>query len=139
MVSEIEQNIDVDGIKCSLYVNCDEFPNIEIGILPWDMDLRGMFMKKLAQRIAEKFEVSFKKENFGGYSCGNPERYREVFTVKVGKEGVEWREYLNPTKKEIKDELENAKKKLIEAVRKLNLAVNKTVAKVLRTLKLKSY
>lgn len=136
MPYKIEQ-IDVDGIKCGLYLNCAKFPDTEMGICPWDMDLRGMFMKKLAQGIAEEFKVSFKKENFGGYSGGNPPKYREVFTVKIGKEGVGWREYLNPTKEEIKDELENAKKKLIETVRKLNLAVNKTVVKILRTLKLK--
>jgi len=129
------EEIDIDGIKCGIYISSTKFPNTEMGIRLWNMDLRGMFMKKLAQRIAKEFGVSFKKENFGGHSGGNPPIYREVFTVKVGKEGVKWKEYLNPTKKEIKDELENAKEKLIETVRKLNRVVDKTVEKSLRTLK----
>lgn len=127
MPYEIEEDIDVEGIKCDIYLNCAEFPNTEIGINPWGMSLKGMFMDKLAQRIADECKVSFKTENFGGYSGGNPPSYRKVFTIQVGKEGVRWREYLNPTKKEIKEEIEDAKEKLIKAVRKLNQAVNKLV------------
>ncbi len=123
MPYEIEQDIDIEGIKCSIFLICVEFPNTEVGIYLWDMNLREMFIKKLVQRIAKKCEVSFKKQRFGG----NPPIYREVFTVKVGKKGICWREYLNPTKKEIKDELENVKKKLIKTVRKLNLAIDKIV------------
>ena len=132
MVYEIAR-VNVDGTKCTLYLSCDEFPNMEMGIFPWDMDLRGVVMEKLAKKIAEEFKVSFKKENFGGYSGGNPPKYREVFIMKIGKEGAKWVEYLNPTKRKIKKELKNAKEKLIKTVRKLNRIIDKAVERSLRT------
>lgn len=132
MVYEIAR-VDIDGTECTLYLSRGDFPNMEMGIFPWNMDLRGIIMEKLAKKIAEEFKVFFKKENFGGYSGGNPPKYREVFTMKIGKEGSKWVEYLNPTKREIKKELKNAKEKLIKTVRKLNRIIDKTVERSLRT------
>jgi len=127
----IIEEISIDGVECDIYVNCSDFPYTEIGIKPWyKMDLRGEFMERLARKIAEDHKVSFKKENFGGHTGGNPPFYKRVFTVQV-KEGFSWREYLNPAKKEIEEEIENAKNKLIEVIKKVNQAVNEVVEKSL--------
>lgn len=118
---KIVERITIAGKEYTLYT---EFPEpSSLAIAP--IDAEGTLAKHTAKQVVQKAGVFFRQENFGGYSSGDPPIYRPVFVHPLKKT------YQGAPKEEAQAELDEAKQKLIKAVRLYRQGINNIVSKAL--------
>ncbi len=93
--------------------------------------IEGTIAKRLVAEIAAWRGVVYAIDNFGGHSSGDSSIIEPVFAVSLEREIADC---TKPRTREIEEELKEAERKLVNAVKELDEAIDKEVESILQRL-----